>query len=102
VARLVDYSPTAQEQVLALQRHFKARGRPEAIRNLALAIEDAAERISRAPEAGLRAPRPYPGLVRPGWRWLKTGAYWFAYVSHDQGATVAGVFHESADIPNRL
>jgi plasmid stabilization system protein ParE len=68
------------------------------------AIAQAADRITRAPGKGLLAPRPYPSLarVRPGWPWLKPGSYWFAYVLRNEGAIVAGVFHESADIPNRL
>jgi plasmid stabilization system protein ParE len=99
---LIDYSPTARQHIIALRIHYEDRERPEAIRNLAAAIEEAAARMARTPGAGFRAPRPYPALSRPGWRWIKAGPYWFAYVPHDQGATVAGVFHESADIPNRL
>ncbi len=48
------------------------------------------------------APRPYPALTRVGWLWLKQGPYWFAYVDHPNGATIQAVFHESANIPQRL
>jgi plasmid stabilization system protein ParE len=99
---LIVFSPTARGHIASLRRHYEDRERPDAIRNLIRAMEDVAARISRAPGKGLMAPRPYPSLLRPGLRWLKAGPYWVAYMSRDSGAVVEGVFHESADIPNRL
>jgi hypothetical protein len=46
------------------------------------------------------APRPYPQLARQGWCWAKQGSYWFAF-DLDRTA-IQGIFHESADIPNRM
>ncbi len=99
---MIDYSRTARGQIAALLEHYEKLERPEAIRNLAKAMEDAAARIERSPDAGLPAPRPYPELKSLGWRWVKMGRYWFAYVTVRGGAVVSGVFYETADIPSRL
>jgi hypothetical protein len=48
------------------------------------------------------APRPYPELGRLGFRWTKEGPYWFAFAETADGPAVAGIFHASADIPNRF
>jgi len=101
-ARLAELSPTARLQVSALRLHYETLERPAAIRNLMAAIADAASRIDKAPDRGLASPRPYPGLRRPGWRWLKAGPYWFANIEGESGAVITGIFHESADIPNRI
>ncbi len=99
---MIDYSRTARGHITALREHYEKLERPEAIRNLIRAIEEAAARIERSPEAGLPAPRPYPELKVLGWRWVKAGRYWFAYVTVTDGAVIAGVFYETADIPSRL
>jgi len=99
---LIEYSPSARRHVLELRRHYVARERPEAILNLVRAIEDANRRISRSPSSGIPAPRPYPGLARRGLLWVKSGAYWFGYVASRDAAVVAAVFHETANIPDRL
>jgi plasmid stabilization system protein ParE len=99
---LIAFSPTARRQITELRLHYEGLERPAAIRYLIAAIRDAAIRIERTPDRGSPAPRPYPTLIRPGLRWLKAGRYWFAYVATEDGAIVSGVFHESADIPNRI
>ena len=47
-------------------------------------------------------PEPYPSLSDLGFRWTKEGRYWIAFEETDAGPVVAGVFYETADIPNRL
>jgi hypothetical protein len=69
--------------------------------NLAAALAEAETRIERNPDAGLRAPRPYPKLVRPGCAWLKAGRYWVAYTLTEP-PLIVGVFFETADIPRRF
>jgi plasmid stabilization system protein ParE len=98
----IEYTPTARAHIAALHRHYEELERPEAIRNLLAAVRDAEARIARSPAIGLAAPRPYPEIIRPNWRWLKTGRYWFGYIHAGTAATIAAVFHDSADIPNRL
>jgi hypothetical protein len=59
------------------------------------------DRISAHPNRGLPAPRPYPGLARPGRAWIKSGRYWIAYRTRPRLLIVA-VFYETADIPGRI
>ena len=66
------------------------------------ALDRAAKRIFDEPGTGLRAPRPYPALASLELLWIKSGSYWFAYAATPEGPVVAGVFHETADIPNRV
>ncbi len=100
--RLVKLSPDARQQFSSLRRHYLNLERPGAVRNLSLCAAQAAARIERAPHLGLPAPRPYPWATRQGWRWIKCGPYWFAYVTREDQHLVTAIFHESADIPNRM
>jgi plasmid stabilization system protein ParE len=94
-------SPEAATQLEGLLAHFERLNRIEATENLLAALERASSRISRAPDAGLPAPRPYPALARLGFRWVKKGRYWVAYMNVPS-AVIVGVYHEAADIPNRV
>ena len=98
---LIAYAAAAQRQIDALVSHYGLLGRSEAIRNLDKALSEAESRVLRDPTAGLPAPRPYPSLARPGRAWIKVGRYWIAY-SLASGPLIVCVFHDSADIPNRL
>jgi hypothetical protein len=49
----------------------------------------------------LAAPRPYPALARLDFRWVKEGPYWVAYMT-EPSLAIVGVYHEAADIPNRV
>ncbi len=73
----------------------------QAAENLLAAMERASERIVRSPDSGLPAPRPYPGLASLGFRWIKKESYWIAYLTWE-APMIAGVYHEAADIPNRI
>jgi plasmid stabilization system protein ParE len=98
---LIVFTPRAGRQVRELQEHCEDRGRPEASRALAAALESAWQTITTKPEAGLAAPRPYPALARRGRAWVKAGRYWVAYRTTQPPAIVA-VFFETANIPGRL
>jgi plasmid stabilization system protein ParE len=98
VARL---SEDAIRAVAELQNHYEQINRPEATRNLRLALERASARIDREPEAGLPAPRPYPEVARPEVRWIKEGRYWIAYTT-ERVPMIVGVFYDTANIPGRL
>ena len=97
---LVPLTSLARWQFTALRLHYHARERLDALRNLTRVLTDASARIQAAPTGGMPAPRPYPGLVIPGWLWLKAGASWIAY--SPAPLAITAIFHESADIPNRL
>lgn len=73
----------------------------QAAANLLASLERASERIVHAPNAGLLAPRPYPALAHFGFRWIKEGPYWVAYMT-ESSPIIVGVYHEAADIPNRV
>jgi plasmid stabilization system protein ParE len=97
----VIYSPDAERQIDDLRRHYDARNRPEAVRNLIAALIEAEARIERDPSAGLPAPRPYPSLARSGRAWIKVGRYWIAYTT-TRPPVILAVFYATANIPQRL
>jgi len=97
---VIRYTPQAVAQVDDLSSHYERLERTEASRNLRSALVAAADRISRSPMLGLKAPRPYPELIFQDRLWVKAGAYWIAY-SPTPPVTILGVFHEQADIPGR-
>jgi plasmid stabilization system protein ParE len=98
---LIEYAPRARQQIAALLSHYEERGRDRASDALLSALVDAERRIESNPAAGLTAPRPYPGLARPGRAWIKAGHYWIAYRPEPRPLIVA-VFFETANIPDRL
>ncbi len=99
---VIALSRQAELHIDALREHFERLDRPEAIRNLTDALTQASSRIETRPRAGQDAPRPYPSLKSLGLLWTKAGSYWFAYLIGEVGPIIAGVFHETADIPNRV
>jgi plasmid stabilization system protein ParE len=98
---LIEYSRRAERQLAVLLLHYDKLGRTEAVANLLAAMKQAQTRIGRAPGSGLQAPRPYPELATLNYAWIKSGLYWVAY-SRSNPPVIAAVFHDSADIPNRL
>lgn len=97
---MIRFSPDAENNLDALLASYEERGRPEATAGLFAAIERAAARIERAPDAGLPAPRPYPGRARAGRRLVKEGPYWVT-CSLWKPLVITGLFHERANIPGR-
>jgi plasmid stabilization system protein ParE len=98
---VIALSPRAEAQVDELLAYFERLDRLQAVEKLAAALERASGRIVRAPNAGLAAPRPYPRLAQLGFLWVKDGPYWFAYMI-EPSPIIVGVYHEAADIPNRV
>jgi plasmid stabilization system protein ParE len=99
---VIRLSRKAQGQVASLVRHFETLEMPEATKNLRAALLRASERINLGQGLFFDAPRPDPGLVRPGWRWTKEGPYWIAYSSRGTTHVIQVVFHDAANIPERL
>ena len=81
--------------------YFEEMGRMQAAANLLAALERASGRIVLALEVGLPAPRPYPSLAWFWFRWVKEGPYWIACMT-GKSPIIVGVYHEAADIPNRV
>jgi plasmid stabilization system protein ParE len=98
---LIVLTARAGRQVRELQQYYETQDRIEAVRKLRASVAVAWERITANPGGGLPAPRPYPGLARPGRAWIKAGRYWIAYRTKPRLLIVA-VFFETADIPGRL
>jgi plasmid stabilization system protein ParE len=98
---VIALSPRAEAQVDELVAYFERLDRLQAAEKLVAVLERASGRIVRAPNAGLAAPRPYPALARLGFRWVKEGPYWVAYMT-EPSLAIVGVYHEAADIPNRV
>jgi plasmid stabilization system protein ParE len=98
---LIEYTPEAARQVDALLLHYEERQRSGAARALLAALNDAEQKITRDPAAGLAAPRPYPQLAQPGRAWIKSGRYWITYYT-TAPPVIAAVFFETANIPGGL
>lgn len=96
-------TPRAQNQLNALTEHYESLGRDDAIRNLMTALVDVSAKIEAVGGLGLHAPRPYPEIaaLNLGFRWLKMGAYWFAFTPAPD-MTITNIFYETADIPARV
>jgi plasmid stabilization system protein ParE len=92
----------ARRQLLALTSYYVQLERDEAVRNLIVALERASERIQSKRGQFYNAPRPYPALARLGVRWRKEGPYWIAFATDKRGSVIQAVFHQAADIPNRI
>lgn len=99
---MIALSDEARAQLTALNEYYAERGRDLAIDRLADSLERASFRIIHGRGSFYDAPRPYPTLARKGWRWTKEGRYWIAFTSGVRGLSIVAVFHDSADIPNRL
>jgi plasmid stabilization system protein ParE len=99
---VIRLSRQAQAQINSLFWHFEAQDRPEASSNLRAVLIRVSERIKLGHGLFFDAPRPYPALLRPGWRWTKEGPYWIAYSVRGSVPVIRAVFHASANIPGRL
>lgn len=98
---MIEYAPRALRQVDALLAHCQELHRESATQALLTALAEAERRIENSPSVGLRAPRPYPQLARPGVAWVKAGRYWIAYQA-ERMPVIVGVNFETANIPLRL
>lgn len=98
---MIGFTARAARQLRDLRRHYEYLERPEAVRNLVSAMDEAIATIEQVQGAGLPAPRPYPELARPGRCWIKAGRYWVNYRT-TKPLIIVGIFHDSADIPSRL
>jgi plasmid stabilization system protein ParE len=98
---VIALSLEAESQIDRLIAHYETKGRVGATVNLLNAIERAKYRIATRPEAGLDAPRPYPGLKLLGRRWIIEGSYWICY-GQTNPPVISGVYYLTADIPNRI
>jgi len=99
---LIPFSPRAKRQLDELTRHYVVRGRDVAIDRLVDSIERASARYLANQGQFYDAPRPYPTLLRPGWRWTKEGRYWIAFGPAKDGPVIRAIFYEAANIPGRL
>jgi plasmid stabilization system protein ParE len=97
---VIRLTPEASDQLEAFERFYVEAQRPQALRNLGHALAEASLIILNAPERGMKAPRPYPGLAELGFLWMKRGRYWIAY--EPAGPTIVGIFFETDHIPTRL
>ena len=99
---MIPLSAAAEAALGALTQHYAALGRDRAIDRLVESVETACARYEAGRGLFFDAPRPYPDLADLGFRWAKQGPYWIAFDDTGKGPVVAGVFYETADIPNRL
>ena len=97
---MISLTPAASAQLDAFEQFYIDKGLAQALRNLGHALAEASLIILNAPERGLDAPGPYPGLAAFGLRWIKRGRYWVAY--DPSVPIIAGIFFETDDIPNRV
>lgn len=98
---MIGFTARAARQFRALRQHYENHERPEAVRRLIAALQEAERKIESNPTAGLAAPRPYPHLARPGTAWVQAGRYWVSY-STTQPPRIVAVFYDTANIPGRM
>ena len=99
---MIPFSPRAKRQLDDLTRHYAERGRDAAIDNLVDSVERSSARYLANRGLFYDAPRPYPTLLRPGWRWTKEGQYWIAFGPAKAGPVIHAIFYEAANMPGRL
>ena len=99
---MIPLSPAAERQLDELTGFYAERERDAAIDNLVDSVERASARYLAGQGLFYDAPRPYPALLRPGWRWAKEGRYWIAFSTAKGGPVIRAIFHEAADIPGRI
>ncbi len=99
---MIPLSTAAEHQLNELTRYYAERDRDAAIDHLVDSVEQASARYLANRGLFYGAPRPYPTLIRPGWRWTKEGRYWIAFGPTTSGPIVWAIFHDAADIPGRL
>lgn len=69
----------AEDQLQALRAFLLKKERYDAYRNLIAAIREAKAQIEANPHQGLPHPKPYPGVARWGFLWIKMHRYWFGW-----------------------
>ncbi len=99
---MISFSPRAKRQLDDLTRHYAERGRDAAIDNLVDSVERASARYLANHGLFYDAPRSYPTLLRPEWRWTKEGRYWIAFSSAKAGPVIRAIFYEAANMPGRF
>ena len=99
---MIALSPAAERQLEELTRFYAERGRDLAIDHLVACVERASVRYLAGQGRLYEAPRPYPTLLRAGWRWTKEGRYWIAFSQAESGPVIRAIFYDAADIPSRL
>lgn len=92
----------ARRQINTLGRHFRRKGRVEAIVRLRAAVEQALRETDAAVGQGHDFPSVYRELSEAGRYWIKIHRYWFAYEMSAGEAIITYVFYDQADIPGRL
>ena len=85
-----------------LVAYYELLGRDEAIARLRQCIVTTSDRYAVTRGLFYSAPRPYPLLVRSGFRWTKEGPYWIAFDGTATEPLISALFHETADIAGRL
>jgi plasmid stabilization system protein ParE len=75
--------------------------RPDAARRLIETYDVAVQQIAAGPRSWMTHPRPYPGLARYGFRWIKAHRYWFAYQA-GPSPVITNIFDEAGDIPRQI
>jgi hypothetical protein len=99
---MIPLSAAAESELDARTRRYKSLRRDRAIDRLVSAVQIACDHYEMRRGLSYDAPRPGPALADLGFRWTKDGSYWIAFEKTTAGPVVSGIFHEAADIPNRL
>jgi plasmid stabilization system protein ParE len=99
---VIRLTSAAEAELASLVSHYARLGRDRAIDRLVDSIEIASARFEHGRGVFYPAPRPYPVLSDLGFSWTKEGPYWIAFEMTADGPVIAAIFHDTADIPNRI
>jgi hypothetical protein len=86
----------AAEQAEALFDFYLEKDREQAYENLMKAITEAAAQIEAEPTGGLTHPKPYPGMAKWGFRWIKVHRYWFGWSMARGYPLVTNIFYDTS------
>jgi hypothetical protein len=92
----------ARDQASALFEFYLEKDREQAYENLLKAIAEAASRIEADPTGGLAHPKPYPGMAKWGFRWIKVHLYWFGWSIARGYPLVTNIFFETSRMWARI
>jgi hypothetical protein len=98
---LIGYTSEARQHVRDLIAHYRKKLRPEAVRNLNIALARAEDAIARGTARSRAFPASYRDLAMPGRAWIKEGIYWIAFRQTVPPVIIA-VFWEQAQIDQRF
>jgi plasmid stabilization system protein ParE len=98
---LIQQTETAKRQILRLLEYYLDIDRERAAELLIDAVRAAYRRIEASPDAGRRAPTPYPDIAHWHYLWIKEHCYWFGYTVTNP-PIVTNIVYDRSVMPGQI